>query len=1030
MFLSDLSIKRPIMMSMFLLVFVLFGGLAFFGMSLDLFPSVDIPYITVQTVYPGAGPNETESQLSKRIEDAVGSVSKIEEMTSYSMDGVSLVMLKFELGKDINVANQEVKDKIETIINDLPEDAERPLVQKFSLDDVPVVQLVLSGTLKKTELYDLAKQRLKDRFAQIDGVGRVTITGGQEREVHVELDNRIVYQNVLNMAQLSQLIKGQNVNMPGGDIDSKGSEYAVRMEGEFPTVKALSELEVPTPFGLKRLRDIAQVTDGGKEVIERTSYYNNIKKVKNEDVITFGIIKSSGGNTVQIAKDVRKILPEIEKELPVGSKLEIVDDQSDFIQSSVDDTLSNLILGVILTALVLMFFLHDLRSTIIVAVSMPMSIISAFMFMQLSGFTLNMMSLMGLSTAVGVLVTNSVVVLENIFRHKAMGANRTDAASKGTSEIVVAVIASAMTNIAVFLPIGMMSSMVGMFFREFALTVTYATIFSLIISFTLTPMLASLILPDNSNKKSPIGDKLEAMFKRWEELYAKMLKPILHSRKRAFVVVLASIMLFFASLILPIGGFISTAFFPTMDRGDIQIKVELPVGATLDATAKLINEVENRVKQYPDVKQILVTLGRLDNIDVGKSNALIDVALVDIAERNISTDQMVDNIVNAVSTIPNARFRVASSSGMGGEQPPIMLYLMGQDVQVLEQYNKKIINAIEEVPGLVNLSSSSKPGKGEIIIKPDMDKISKAGLSSMAIALSIRSAISGMVASQYKVDGEEYDIRVKLAKSGIASVEDVARLSIATERGNMQLKQLADISIEQGISKIMHRDKFKAVQITGAPAAGVPLGQVTDGIDAIIGDMELPQGYKISWGGDVEMMIETGIEMLRTFLIAVILTYMLLAAILESLKQPLMILSTVPLALIGVFAGLALTGKTFNTISMMAIIMLLGIVVNNAILIMDYANELRRSGKSVFDALIEASPTKLKPILMSTIAIILGMLPMALGFGDAGKEMREPMGIVSIGGLVVSTFLTLFVIPAIYRLGHKDDSVATETVKN
>ena len=1024
MFLSDLSIRRPILVTMGLVVFLLFGTLAYFGMNLQLTPDIKFPIITVQTIYPGAGPKEIEAQITKKIEDQVSPISKIDNITSYSMENISYVLIQFELDKDVYLALQEVKDKVDGILNELPDDAERPIVKRFDPMEAPVVDIVLSGNLKKTELYDLADKTLADRFSQIEGVANVDITGGQEREIKVELDNKTVFQNSVSLVQLAAILKAQNMDMPGGHFQKRSQEYSVKLKGEFDDVETIRDIEIPTTFGYKKLGDIAKITDSSEEVRERTTFFNNVLKKGDNNVILLSLKKASDGNAVRIAAALEKVLPQIQSELPTGCNLEIVSNNSIFIKSTVNDTLSNIILGVILTALVLLLFLHDYKSTIIVALSMPMSILSTFMFMKMSGYSLNIMTLMGLSTAVGVLVTNSVVVLENIFRHKGMGHNRKEAASKGTSEIVVAVIASAMTNIAVFLPIANMSSIVGSFFKPFAMTVVYATIFSLVMSFTLTPMLASLILPDKDTKKHPIGQRLEGMFKRWEDLYRCILQFILKRRLTSAAVILLGIIMFAASFIM--ASRIGFDFIPVTDEGDIQMEVELPVGYSLEETAELVTGIESVVKSHDEVKHILTTLGKNSDTDQGTNLSLVRIKLVDKAERKISTQHMASQLIRELSEIPNAKIRIAavSSMGGGGEEAPLIFDLMGQNVDTLEVYKNKFLEDIQDVPGLVNLNTSSRAGKPEISIKPDRAKLADAGLMIADVALALRSALSGDVQTSFKNQGEEYDIRVMMNDVTVDNPEEIKNIPIVSQSGVYLLSQLCDIEFTRGVSRILHLDKYKQIRFSASVAPGYVLGNIQKEIDSRLANFELPSGTKIKWSGEVERMQEAVADMSVTFLIALLLTYMLLAAILESLTQPLMILGTVPLALIGVFGGLYITGLSMNIISMMAIIMLLGIVVNNAILQLDYTNSLIREKKFLIrDALLEACPTKLKPILMSSIAIILGMLPMALGMGDAGREIRQPMGVVSIGGLIVSTALSLFIIPAIFNLTSKEKNV-------
>lgn len=1017
MFLSTLSIKRPIMFTMGLLVFLLFGTLAFFALNLNLMPDVELGYVSVRTVYPGSGPQEIETQITKKIEDAVATISKIDYLGSYSMEGVSIVILRFELGKDPDIANQEVKDKINAILGELPRDAEIPIVEKFDIGAMPIMDIILTGNIPMTELFDIADKRLKDRLSQVEDVARVNIVGGEEREIRVELDNRIVFQNAISLQQISQILAAQNMDLPGGSFRQQSQEYSVRMKGEFDGVKTIKELEIPTAFGIKKLGQLADIMDTGADVRERTVFFDNLNKIKSENVILLSVVKSADGNTVNLAKGIQRELPSIREELPPGVNLTIINDNSLFIESSVQDTLGNIILGILFTGAVLFFFLHDLRSTIIVALAMPFSIISTFLLLQISGFTLNMMTLMGLSAAVGILVTNSVVVLENIFRYKQMGHNRKDAADKGTSEIAVAVIASTFTNIVVFLPIASMTSMAGQFFREFALTVTFATLFSLIVSFSLTPMLASLILPERETKKRLIGRRLDAMFHAWERIYKGLLKMLLANKWRSSLVAVVSLILLIFSF--PIAARVGFEFLPDLDEENILIEVELPEGYRLEETAGLITEIEERIQKYPEVKHMITTLGSLGEMSRGTNMARVNVKLVDAEERMLSSNEIANTFIEVLSDVPNAKIRISALSSMGGGGAPIEFYLLGQDVDQLEIYKNEIIRRIKNTEGLTNLNTSSRSGRPEITLIPDRKKISDAGLTIAELALTLRSAIEGVVATRFKDRGNEYDIRVVFNDESVDTPEEVGNITVVSRSGTYRLSHFAEIRFTEGYSSILHRDKFKTIEFSGNTGYGIPTGDVVAGIRENLKDMELPAGYKINWAGEAEMIQETSIDMLRTFIIAILLTYMLLAAILENLIQPLIILGTVPLALIGVFLALYFTGKTMNTISMMAIVMLLGIVVNNAILMLDYTNILKRQGKDTRTALIEACPTKLKPILMATIAIILGMLPMALGIGASGSEIRQPMGIVAIGGLIVSSLLALIVIPSVLNLATR-----------
>lgn len=920
----------------------------------------------------------------------------------------------------------EVKQKIDAINRNLPNDADNPSVDKVDFTAFPIMELILTGNIDGRELYEIADKQLKDRLSQIEGVATVAITGGQQREIQVTLDDRVVYQNMISLPQLTQILSAHNMNMPGGQFQQKDQEYSVRLEGELSSVEQINQLDIPTAFGTKKLRQIANVNDSGEEVRKRSIFFNNENKLRKENVVQLSIVKTSNGNPVSVAETVRKEVAMLQRTLPAGTELSIVSDDSDFIKSSVSDTLNNVFLGILFTGIVLLFFLHDLRATIIVAIAMPTSIISTFMLMQWAGFSLNILSLMGLSTSVGILVTNSVVVLENIFRHKEMGHSRRVAADQGTAETAVAVLASTLTNIVVFLPLAMMNTMVGQFLKEFALTVTFATVFSLIISFTLTPMLASILIPEKQ-KKNKIGEAAERMFHHWEATYRKILTFILHDKGRAIVVSILAFMLFVGTMAIfaPKLGF---ELFPSSDEGKIKLDYELPVGYNLEQTADMYRKIEEIVTKHKEVKQILVSLGSQGRIDEGVNLASMTVTLVDLKERDISTDELVSILIEELSSLPNARIKVSPQSSMGGGDSPVEFYLQGSDLETLSELTAQFLDEAKQVKGLINFDSNLKAGKPEITLVPYRDKLAASGLTIYDLALTLRASVQGMNATAYREGGEEYNIVISLEDDDVDSPEEIKNIPVIGPMGAFRISQLAEVVFTSSATKIVHRDKIKAAQFTGDIATGAVLGNVVNELRALQEQTDLPDGFTFNWGGTSEMMEENNREMAKAFMIAILLTYMLLAAILESFTKPLLILMTMPLALIGVIIILYITHLNLGMIVMMGIIMLLGIVVNAAILIMDYTQQLRDQGKTTREALLEASPTKLKPILMSAVAIIFGMLPMALGIGDAGAEMRQPLGIVSIGGIIVSTFMTLYVIPAMYLITTKRNVKHVEKV--
>ncbi len=910
------------------------------------------------------------------------------------------------MGKNIDVANQEVKDKVDAVIRNLPDGTDRPIVLKMDITAFPIMDLVLSGNMPPKELYELADGTLKDRLSQIPGVASVSLIGGAKRQIDVRFTDKVVFENKISLAQLSAILAAANLDMPGGNFTQGTQEYSVRLKGEYQDVEDIRNTDIPTVFGVKKLSQLARVEDATEEVRSKAIYFNVPENVKDENIVRLSITNAADGNVVTIAEEVTKEIPILNKELPEGVKLEIMRDDSIFT-------------GILFTGLILFIFLHDFRSTIIVAISMPYCIISTFVFMQIFGYTFNIMTMMGLSTAIGILVSNSVVVLENIFRHKDMGNTRKVAAQIGTNEIGTAVLASTLTNIVVFLPIATMTSMVGRFFKEFAVTVTMATIFSLLTAFTITPMLASKIIP-KEKRTSKWGRKFDNVFDKFGNYYAKFLGYTLRSKKTSVSILLFTLL----ALLITFGlaFFVGMEMMPPVDQRNLSISVEMPQGTNLEQTAKTMDIIQNRLSQHKEVVHILTNLGSGSFIDTGTNLATSDIKLVDKNERKYTANQLADILTKELADIPNAKIKVTGSMlGMGGGgRSGLQFMIEGQDNARLEQLKNEVTKAIEDIPGLINLDTSSRYGRSELTLYPKRDKLAAAGATVYDLALALRANVEGLVSTKYREAGNEYDIKISLEDEVVDTPDKIKNLSVVVMGKSYLVSQLADIQFSSGINRITHYDRYKTVMFTGDVASGYTMSDITSQIEERLDKIKFPTGYRYQWGGQAKMMSETTVDMIRTFILAVILTYMLLAAILESFAQPILILATVPLALIGVILSLLITGNTFNIVSMMAIIMLVGIVVNNAILIMDYVNIKRREGYSVHDALMEAGKMKLKPIVMSTLAIIAGMLPMAIGIGSTGSEMTRPMGIVSIGGLIVSTFLTLIIIPAFYFLTTKN----------
>jgi HAE1 family hydrophobic/amphiphilic exporter-1 len=1014
MSIAAFSIKRPVLISMVMVGLVIFGVLAYVGMPLNITPAIEIPYVLVQTTYAGASPDLIESQISKKIEDAVSMISGLDTIVSYSLENASLVLLKFNMDKDVDDAVQEVTQKVNNISNDLPDDADSPTYKKININEMPILKVMLAGDSSKismAELYDLADKKVKNTFSQVIGVGETSVTGGQEREIHVEFDSRVVFQNEISLAQVNSILAASNLNLPAGYYQKEGQEFSVKFDGELKIVNAIGELEIPTGKGKQKIKDLATISDTTERARERTIYFDYQNNIRNDLSVLIEISKTSDGNAVAIEKQIKELMDEMRPELPDGVDMYVVSETASVTSNTVNDTMSNIMMGIGFTAIILLFFLHSFRSTIIVAITMPLSILPTFIALSAMGFSLNIMSLMGISTAVGVLVMNSVVILENIFAHKQRGEGGRSAARTGTDEVAVAVVASTLTNVAVFMPLGTMSGIAGQMLKEFALAVVFATLFSIFIAFTLTPMMAAYLLPEHDTRKHPIGDKFELIFKMWEKGYRKVVEFIIKTKLRSLIVVVIIVGLFLFSMSL--FKYIPFEFMPNMDQGQVDIEMELAKGFDLSETYNFTQEVEKRMAKYTDmVEHGSTTVGKLSDMDTGVNMAKITLSLTPKATRKYNSNQLSNMIIKDLSDIPGVIIRAFSSSKMGMNQHSIDFYLKGPDMEVLKDFQEQIYPKLEQIPGLVNLDVSSRGGVPQLTIIPHLKEIADAGTSVQAIAVTLRTSLEGMSSTTFKDKGEEYDIKVLLVDNSIKSFEDVGNIPIATSAGVFPLSHFADIQYTTGFSKILRSDRETVIEFTGDVAEGYAQSNITRAIAEITSELDFPFGYRYETAGNSKEMAKTVKQMAFVFIIAIVLTYMLLAAILENLWQPVLILFTVPLAMIGVVGVYLMTGKAMNFIGMMSIVMLVGMVVNNAILILDYANQLRREGKSMQEALIIACPEKLKAIIMSNVATILGLLPMALGLGAQGAEMRQPMGLVSVGGLVTSTILTLFMTPA------------------
>ena len=1026
MFLAKLSVRKSVLATMLLMAFVVIGIFSYMRLTIDLMPPIEFPYVSVVTVYPGAGPEEIESLVSKPIEDAISSISGLKNTWSYSQEGVSVVLAEFTLETKVDFAAMDIKEKVDAIRATLPQDVEAPTVSKFDIGAIPIMNLAISSQRPIQETYEIADKKIKRELSKVSGLAQISVLGGRKREITVSVSKDKLKGYDLSIIDVIAAIAAENLNIPGGHITEASREYGVRVAGEFSTVDEIRNVRIQrvdaSPI---RLSEVANVQDSFAEVRELARY-------NRAETVGMTLQKRSDANTVKVAAEVKKTLERLKSVLPPDVKIEIARDRSTFIKDMVADLNGNMITGIILTALVLFLFLHGWEGIVIAGVAMPVSIVSTYTLIYFAGYTINVMSLMGLALCVGILVANALVVMENIYRYLHLGKSPREAAEEGTSEIALAVLASTLTNIVVFVPIAFMSGIIGQFFKQFGITVTFATFVSLLVSFTVTPMLASKILkPHSADKKVAwhsslplIGKFLELLdkfFEKWDAFYERAavgyrrgLEWALDHRWRVVGICFG---LFAISLALV--PLIGAEFFQNSDQGMITVTVEMPTGSNLWQTQRAIESVEQIVSSVPETESYFSSVGTTESEFGGGGSGVnvgdVLIVLVDKGKRNRSDKEIAGALRTMLAEIPSAKITVASMATMGGGgEKDIQIEVTGDEVPVLVSLANKVSAIAQETPGTVDVDTDWRIGKPEMRLTPSREKAADYGVSTAQLANLTRTFITGTVASKYREKDEEYDIRVKLDESDRDNVEKIGSLLVRANGQTVPVAELATITHDEGPTQIVRKNRQRMVTVTANISRGT-LGGLISQLRKKTDTLSIPQGYRVYYGGMAEVMAESFSSLFQALILSIILTYMLLAAMLESYVHPFTIMLTVPLGAVGVLLSLFFTGRTISIFSLMALIMLVGIVVNNAILLLDYTGVLRKKGYGMREAILEACPTRLRPIVMSNLAAAAAMIPLALGLG-AGAEFRQPMAIVSIGGLLVSTVFTLFLIPTVYSL--------------
>jgi HAE1 family hydrophobic/amphiphilic exporter-1 len=1020
--LAEISIKRPSLVIVLFTILTLGGLLSYSMMGYELIPKFETNMVTISTVYPGASPAEVETSVTRKIEDAVGSLENVKKVESSSYESLSVIMVQLNTGADVNYALNDAQRKVNAILADLPEDADPPSLQKFSLDDLPIMTLSLSSNkLNNKDLYDLLDKKVEPVFSRVNGVAQVDLVGGQEREIQVSLDEKKMQGYGLAIADVQQAILSSNLDFPTGALKTRTSRSTIRLSGKYRDVQEMNNLVVSNKDGAQvRLSDIATVFDTQKDV-EKVARYNQ------NSTILMQIKKQSDANAVSVSELVQKTIAQVEGNYKAqGIKVNIVDDTTDFTLEAADHVIFDLFLAIILVAVVMLLFLHNIRNAFIVMVSIPVSLIATVIGMYLMGYTLNLMSLLGLSLVVGILVDDAIVVLENVYRHMEMGKSRIRAAYDGASEIGFTVTAITLVIVVVFLPIAMSSGLVSDILAQFCVTVVIATMLSLLASFTIIPWLSSrfgkLVHLTGKNPFEKFILWFEKQLEKFTHWISGILEWCLKSTLRRIMTVIVTFIILISSFMLVAFGFIGGEFFPKMDRGQFLVQMELPKDASVEKTNQVTLAVEKYLRDDKDVVDMITTVGQQSSGFGGAQATLyqseIQVILVDKSERNESTDIKAAKIKRALEEkFTGVEFKTAPIGLMGADAAPIEMVVTAQDNETANKEANRILELLKKVPGSVDAELSTDSGSPEVQVNIDRDKMASLGLNLSSVGQTMQTAFSGNTDGKFRAGEYEYDINIRFGDANRQSIDDVRNLMFTNPKGEqIRLSQFADVKMGSGPSLLERRDKAPSVKVK-SKVVGRPVGDVANEWAAQFMDNEKtkPAGVTYIWSGDMENQTEGFGTLGIALLAAIVLVYLVMVSLYDSFVYPFVVLFSIPLALIGVMVILAITGNSLNIFTMLGMIMLIGLVAKNAIMIVDFANMRKAAGANTHDALIQANHARLRPILMTTIAMIFGMIPIAIAKG-AGAEMNNGLAWVIIGGLTSSLFLTLIIVPVVYSL--------------
>jgi hydrophobe/amphiphile efflux-1 (HAE1) family protein len=1012
--LADVSVERPVFATMMIFALVVLGLFSYTKLNIDQYPDVDIPYVTVTTVLRGAGPEQIEADVTKKIEDGVNSIGGVDHIQSTSQEGVSIVIIQFKLEVDGKVAAQEVREKVAASRANLPTEIEDPIIQRFDPASLPIMTLTVSGSRSERGITTYTKDVIKKRLENVPGVGSVDLVGGDEREIQIEVDAARMKSYGLSIQDVAGSVGAANLEVPAGNLDQGRRQLLLRTMGKVTRVEDFERVVVATPGGkIVHLSEVATVVDGVKE-------RKSLARVNGERAVGLNILKQSGSNTVKVADAIKTQIAKVSTELPSDLQITLARDNSIFIRDSVRDVLFDILYGGLLAVIVVYLFLANMRPTIISAIALPTSIIASFIIMYALNFTLNVMSLMALSLAVGLLIDDAIVVIENIYRHMHEGATPVEAAKAATSEIGLAVMATTFTIVAVFVPVAFMPGIVGRFFYQFGITVAVSVLVSLFVAFTLTPMLASRWLKREDEELRNEGNVLRRglyffnhAFEYLSEKYKTAISWSLAHRK---TVIVAALALFLGSF--GIARFLGASFFPASDQSEFTLMINASPGSSLEQCGAVASTVEQVLRRRPEVIRVLTTIGA-GNDPVTKGSIL--VKLVKKKERKEGIEKIMEEVRRDFAAVPGANLSMLIAQGPGGGQKLFIMSVRGEDLTVLQGIAQRVEAIVRATPGAVDVENSLETSKPEVRVSIDRDKASDLGVNVGLIATTIRGMVDGIVATQFSDAGEQYDVRVRLAKDDRTSLENISALTVKSANDNgsggkllVPVSYVAEIRQGSGPSKINRYDRQREIRID-ANLDIRTLGEVLGDVQKETAKLNLPPGYRVTVTGSGEQQAESFGNILLALGLAVVFVYIVLAMQFESFVHPFSIMLALPMSLIGAIIGLVIAGSALSVISLIGIIMLMGLVTKNGILLVDYANVLRDRGHERSEALVEAGATRLRPILMTTFAMIFGMVPVAFAVSE-GSEFRSPMGQAVIGGLITSTLLTLFIVPVVYSI--------------